>query len=181
MRRVRLALLGLALAGCATAAAVPDELLDTVDRSLTLAALRQAPEPPVGARVMLGGEILATIPRPGETEVEVLGRRLRDGGAPEWSDVSDGRFLFRTTRFLDPAVYAPGRRVTVVGSVTGAETRRIGELPYRYPVLAAERIVLWPRPVARPGPPPWPYPLHPYHDPFWDWPRVYLRGHYSTR
>ena len=165
MTRLGLAVLAALVAGCASA--FPAETLQSVDRSLTLAQLRRAPEQHAGARVVLGGEILATTPRPDETEVEVLGRPLASGLAPEWSDRSDGRFLVRTRQFLDPAVYAPGRRVSVLGAVSGSEERRLGELPYRYPVLAAERIVLWPRPVE---PSPWPYYGPRYYDPFWDWP-----------
>ena len=82
---------------------------------------------------------------PGETEIELLARPLDSGDAPERSDGSPGRFLARTPHFLDPAVYARGRRITVLGTVTGSEERQVGELPYRYPVVAAERIKLWPK------------------------------------
>ena len=174
MRRLPLAALALFVAGCASA--FPDEVLQTVDRQLTLAELRQAPDQHVGARVILGGEILATTPQPGQTIIEVLGRRLRGGQVPEWSDRSDGRFLVRSTQFLDPAVYAQGRQITVLGTVTGSEERKLGDLAYRYPLLAAERIVLWPRPAFDAPPYPWPY----YYDPFWDWAPVY-RGHFHRR
>jgi outer membrane lipoprotein len=165
MRAARALILAATLAGCA--AVIPDEALRSADRSLTLALLREDPARHAGARVLLGGEILATRPRVGETEVEVLGRRLRAAGSPEWSDRSEGRFLARTERFLDPAVYAERRRITVLGTVVGAEERRIGDLPYRYPVVAAERIYLWPRE------PVWdPYPYRPWYDP-WHYPWPY--------
>jgi outer membrane lipoprotein len=41
-------------------------------------------------------------------------------------------------------VYARGRRLTVLGTVAGLEERRVGELPFAYPVISAERIKLWP-------------------------------------
>ena len=176
MRWLRVAALAWLTAACASA--FPDDLLRTVERELTLAVLREAPDQHVGARVILGGEILATTPRPGQTEIEMLGRRLRRDSIPEWSDRSDGRFLVRSTQFLDPAVYAPGRQVTVLGTVTGSEERKLGELAYRYPILAAERIVLWPRPLAEPVPYPWPY----FYDPFWDWaPAVHPPHPYRRR
>ena len=134
------ALLG---AGCA-ATPFPDELTRSVNRALTLTELRARPAAHVGAHVILGGDIVATVPRPGETEVEVLSKRLGGGDVPERSDRTDGRFLVRTREFLDPAVYAPGRRLTVLGAVAGSEERRLGELPYAYPVISAERIKLWP-------------------------------------
>jgi starvation-inducible outer membrane lipoprotein len=56
--------------------------------------------------------------------------------------------------------------VTVIATVTGAEERKIAELPYRYPVVAADAIKLWPREVVVPAyPPPWPY--------FYSWPYAY--------
>jgi outer membrane lipoprotein len=71
-----------------------------------------------------------------------------------------------TPQFLDPAVYAAGRRMTVIGTVTGEEERKIAELPYRYPVVAADAIKLWPREVVVPAyPPPWPY--------YYPWPYPY--------
>jgi len=156
MRRLALLLLGLLLAGCASA--FPKEVVRDVDRSLTLSELVRAPEAHLNQKVMLGGEILATLPRTGETEIEVLGRRLQDDDSPERSDRSDGRFIVRTRTFLDPAIYASGRRVTVVGRVAGAEERKINELPYRYPVIESDLLRLWAKDslVA-------PYPYYYYH------------------
>jgi outer membrane lipoprotein len=159
MRAASLAVLIAMLTGCVSA--FPDEDLRGVNRAATLATLRAAPESHVDERVILGGEILSTRPGPGGTEVEILSRRLRRDDRPERSDRSDGRFLVRTKEFLDPAVYATGRRLTVIGRAAGGEERKIGELPYRYPVIQAERLVLWPRDVVV-APPPYAY------DPFWD-------------
>ena len=131
-------------AGCATSP-FSEDLARSADRALTLRELRSDPTAHVGARVMLGGEILATIPKPGETEIEVLSRTLRADGVPERGDSTNGRFLLRTPDFLDPAVYAPGRRLTVLGTVAGRSERRVGDLPYVYPVISAERIKLWPK------------------------------------
>ncbi len=86
-----------------------------------------------------------------------------------------------TPEFLDPAVYAPGRRITVVGEVVGEEERKIGEVPYRYPVIKVERIRLWPKDVLV-GPAYYPYPwgfgpFGPYYyDPFYLGARRYYPG-----
>jgi outer membrane lipoprotein len=169
-----LAMLALLSGGCVSA--FPAEAVRSANRSLTLAEIRRAPDAHAGETVILGGEILATRPRPGQTEIEVLGRSLEWDDSPERSDRSDGRFLARTAEFLDPAVFAAGRRVTVLGTITGAEERMVGELPYRLPVLSTERIHLWPR-----DPPPlyvdpyWPYgPWAPF--PYWHGRHRYWRG-----
>jgi outer membrane lipoprotein len=160
--------LGLLLGGCASA--FPEEVMRAVNRSLTVEELRGDPAAHRNERVIVGGEILSTQPRPGETQVELLTRRLRWNDSPERSDWSSGRVLLKTTEFLDPAVYAPGRRLTVVGTVTGEEERKVGELPYHYPVITVERLRLWPEDIVA-GPAyyptfswwgycPWPY--YPY-------------------
>jgi len=130
--------------GCASAP-FPEELTRSVNRSLTLTQIRADPRAHLGARVMLGGEVLVAIPKAGGTEIEVLAHRLDRGDAPERGDTSSGRFLVRTPDFLDPAIYARGRRITVLGTVAGGEERPVGELAYVYPVIAAERLKLWPK------------------------------------
>jgi outer membrane lipoprotein len=95
--------------------------------------------------------------------VELLSLDRED--RPRHGDTSDGRVIVTTPQFLDPEVYAAGRRMTVIATVTGEEERKIAELPYRYPVVAAESIKLWPREVVVPYPPPWPY--------FYPWPYPY--------
>jgi outer membrane lipoprotein len=165
---IRLVLLGILVGGCATA--FPDSVMRTVDTRITADQLATHPDALKAARVIVGGDILSIQPRPGVTEIELLMRRLRGDDSPERTDRSPGRALLHTPEFLDPAVYAPGRRITVVGEVTGVEERKIGEVPYRYPVITAERIRLWPRDVlVAPGyyPYPWGYPYGPYYDPFY--------------
>jgi outer membrane lipoprotein len=150
----------LGLAGCVSV--FPREMLRGVDRSLTLAILRSDPDRYREARVVLGGEIIVTRPKTGATEIEVLDHPLGESDAPKRTDRSEGRFLVIAPDFLDPAVYAPGRRLSVVGTVTGSEERPLGERPYRYVVIRADQIYLWPKeavvsPYPYPPPPPFPY------------------------
>jgi outer membrane lipoprotein len=180
MRWLRPVLLAVLVAGCATA--FPDAVMRTVDTRITVDELLRDPAARKGARVILGGDILAVQPRSGLTEIEILARRLRGDDSPERSDRSPGRVLLHTAEFLDPAVYAPGRRITVIGEVTGVEERKIGEVPYRYPVITVERIRLWPQDVVL-GPAYYPYPwgfgpygYGPYYDPFYIGPRRYHPG-----
>src|SRR5262249_17054059 len=165
-RSIPAVLVALLVAGGASAP-FPADLLRGVDRSLGLATLRAPPATYRGARVMVGGQVIATTPKPGATEIEILAKRLGGGGAPESGDRSDGRFLARTAEFLDPAIYAPGRRLTVLGTVKGTEERPIGTLAYTYVVVEAERLKLWPRDenwVGNPSYPPLPLdtPVLPY-------------------
>jgi outer membrane lipoprotein len=46
--------------------------------------------------------------------------------------------------FLEPMRYSSERLVTVNGTVAGSETRKVGEYPYRYPLIAVDTQHLWP-------------------------------------
>jgi outer membrane lipoprotein len=156
----------LLLGGCASA--FPADAMRSVDRSVTVPVLRENPPAYLGRRVIVGGDILATRPMPGATEIELLTKPLDGEDRPRPGDASPGRVIVSTPQFLDPAVYAEGRRITVIGTVTGQEERKIGELPYRYPVLGAVDIRLWPREIAvAPYPAPWPYYYSPWPYPYW--------------
>lgn len=163
-------------AGCA--GVIPEAARQGVDPSFTFAELRANPDAARGRRVVFGGEILQVTPRAQETEIEVLHYPLGADDFPRRSAPSGGRFLVRWTGFLDPATYPAGRLVTVAGTVEGAAERPVGEVQYRYPVIRADYLYLWPRYEVIYPPPyyydPWPYyppyyryPLHPYRPPYW--------------
>ena len=140
---------------------------------VSLTQLRATPEVYMGQTVVLGGEIVRTQPLQDETLLEVLQKPLDTSGQPLMTDQSEGRFLVRCTGFLDPAVYAPGRALTVTGRVEGARTEKIGEHDYRYLLLVCEKLSLWP-PRAYLGElvvtPPWAWGYEdPWYETGWAW------------
>lgn len=113
-----------------------------------------------GLPVRWGGRIVRVEPGPNRTCFEMISTRLTATGRPWWgSDDSHGRFIACRTGFYDPAVFEVNREVTFSGSVTGYETRRIGEYDYRFPMVAADVVYLWPKHqsvlITRPEPWPW--------------------------
>lgn len=113
----------------------------------TLAEPSQVAERPgayEGSTVLWGGRLVSIQPGPQGTTLEVLQFELNSSDRPEPGQYTGGRFLARTMAFLDPALYAPGREVTVSGTITGVETQPVGERPYTYPVVEAADIHLWP-------------------------------------
>src|SRR6185295_9527316 len=62
-------LLAVLVGGCATA--FPESVMRTVDTRITADELLRDPAGQKGARVILGGDILAVQPRPGRTEIEL--------------------------------------------------------------------------------------------------------------
>lgn len=106
-------------------------------------AVQQQPEKYRGQTVMWGGKIIDTLPGEKTTELVVLQLGLGSQNRPEDNDQSQGRFIVRSDQFLDPAVYPQGTLVTVVGPVKGSETRSIGQMAYRYPVMDVIEIKKW--------------------------------------
>lgn len=136
-------ILGILLAEAGCAPPFPEELLRTVDRSLSLERLRSDPGRYRGTVVMFGGMIV-DIKNTGEgTYIEVLQQPLDRRGRPERTDQTEGRFLARSGEYLDSAVYLAGRDITIVGEVSGERTLRLGEIDYRYPVITIRDLRLW--------------------------------------
>ena len=82
-----------------------------------------------GERVRWGGSIVGVDPRSDSTCFEVLGRPLADNARPRRTDLGTGRFLACRGGFYDPAIFAAGREMTVVGRLAGSEVRPVGEYP----------------------------------------------------
>jgi len=70
-------------------------------------------------RVVLGGYILETVNEPDGTRLTLLQAPLDSRHKPKSQDLSQGRFVVETREFLDPAIYAKDRKVTVGGKVWG--------------------------------------------------------------
>ncbi len=137
----------LLLAGCATPA--PEALRQPGISRVTVAAAR-AHLAPTGSRVRWGGVIVKVINAPHATWVQIISKPLRHDGRPRRVRFSAGRFLARVPGFLDPALYAPGRKITVVGIFSGYEKDPIGTYLYDFPVVRTLSVYLWrPRPIRR--------------------------------
>jgi outer membrane lipoprotein len=106
-------------------------------------AVQQQPEKYRGETVMWGGRIINTLPGEKTTELVVLQLGLGSQNRPKDNDQSQGRFLVHSSQFLDPAIYPQGALITVVGPVKGAESRSIGQMTYRYPVVNLIEIKKW--------------------------------------
>lgn len=121
------------------------EVKKEVRNQPSFGAIRANPSTYRGRIVMLGGTIAQTKNLKDTTLLEVLQERLDSSDQPISSDKIGGRFLVRTSTFLDPSVYSKGRDVTVVGRLAAPQPGVIGEKPYTYPVIAATHIHLWPQ------------------------------------
>lgn len=163
----------LAAGGCAS---TPDPLRGEFE---PLAAA-DAGEDDIGTEVRWGGRLLGVTPERERTCFEILAKPLNRIARPHGDDPSSRRFLACRDGFVEPAGFPEDRLITVVGELSGFETRPVGDYDYRYPVVAVRGIYLWSEPVEPAYYDPYPYPYyHPfgYHDPFFRPPRTRFPEH----
>jgi outer membrane lipoprotein len=172
LRWVGFLLISLVLSGCATVPAVYDPIQDADFKGPLLKVVRANPETYINTRVRWGGSIARVENRRDETWLEIVEYPLDEKGYPYATHESAGRFMARFRGFLDPAIYAVGRQITTVGTLTATTQGKVGEYPYTYPVVTVEQYRLWQEPrepdviYYYPGPF-WYY--HPWYDPFYPW------------
>jgi outer membrane lipoprotein len=173
-----IALIALTVGGCGHV--ISETVRRQVRAEVPFSELRADPEAYKDRTVILGGELLSTRNSQEGTLLEVLQRPLNSYERPLFTDRTDGRFMVLCTQYLDAAIYAKGREITVAGRVLGLRKGQIGEMEYSYPFISCLEIHLWPEPVPQQYEP---YPWW-YWDPFWApwywWPYGYpfWRHHY---
>lgn len=146
MQRHLTVILLLLLSACASG---PTFNTGGVERSLTPRGVAAEPQPARGKYVLWGGVILTTTNLRERTQIEVLAYPLDGNARPQRDHDPLGRFMLDKAGFLEPASYAEGRLVTVVGRITAIQGRRVGESDYAYPVIAVRQLHLWPRDRGR--------------------------------
>lgn len=128
--------------GCART--FPQRITDQVDKSITFDDLSKNPDAYKGKWVMFGGVIAASkTEKDGSSYLEIVQKPAESGGRPLRTDETGGRFIAVSKQLLDPAIYARGREITVVGEVAGVSVKPLGEIAYRYPLLTVEALHLW--------------------------------------
>jgi outer membrane lipoprotein len=122
-----------------------------VDRTLTPRNIATSPQPATGQHVQWGGIILSTTNLEDSTQIEVLAYPLDTAARPQYDSNPLGRFILERAGYLEAASYAEGRRITVVGTVTGTRIGQVGAADYNYPVISARQLYLWPADPGRDG------------------------------
>jgi outer membrane lipoprotein len=163
---VRIVVASLALLLSACAGNVPQPIVEAPPGNPAVAEVRVEPDRFVGTQVRWGGTIALVDNRKDETLLQLVARDLDRSGRPQTTDRSEGRFIARFDRFIDPAVFSQGRQVTVTGRISGTLELPVGNFPYRFPVVEVDTHYLW-QPVE-----PRERNYYPY-DPFWYDPWMY--------
>jgi outer membrane lipoprotein len=155
---------------------ISKDVRDRVTPDLTFKEVLQDPEARIGNWVLWGGVIIRAENQKEGTLIEVLQKPTDKEGKPKSVDHSDGRFLALYDGFLDVAIYARGREITIAGEIKEKRVLPLGEIQYAYPLILVKELHLWPaerkeRPYPYPYPRPyWRYPWwwhHPYPYRYW--------------
>ena len=97
-------------------------------------------------RMVAWGGVIATAKNlKDKTELEVVGYPLDSNNRPDNDAKPIGRFFVTQSGYLETADYAPGRLITVVGTVTEPRAGSVGEAKYVYPAVTANKLHLWSR------------------------------------
>lgn len=136
--------------GCTSSSmAIPETLQSQIDPGITFSQLFQRPESFQGKMVVLGGEVLSAKRLANGTRLEVLQLPLDDSQRPVVTRTdSQGRFLAMEKAFLDPAMFPPNTRVTIVGEVKGTTAAKLDEMDYQYPTVVIKYLHVWEEPFA---------------------------------
>jgi outer membrane lipoprotein len=142
--RVVAAVFVLLTAACSGSKVIPSDLKDQIDSSVSFQDIQASPQAMQGRTVLLGGEVLAARRVQEGVELEMLQLPVKDDDPPaERRTASQGRFLAIDRSLGDPASFPPGTRITLVGTVTGEETRSLDESTYRFPVVEVKHLYVW--------------------------------------
>lgn len=138
-----LAVVACALAACAS----PPIETDVVADERSPASVAAEPDAASG-EVLWGGVIVDTRNNDADTELEILAYPLDRRQRPMTGRPPEGRFIAVADGYLESVDYAPGRLVTVLGSLEGVVEGQIGEARRVYPNVRSRSLHLW-----RPGAP----------------------------
>lgn len=166
LQGMKVLLLMLMVAGCSP---FPKSVLQQVDERLTYEEVQRDPDSFIGKKILWGGVIIKTTNTPIETIMKIRQTDLDIDTRPKNLDKSQGRFLVRYHGFLDPAIYAEGREITLLGEITGKEDMVLDQTSYTYPVIRSEGLHLWEKREIYPYYDPWfrhYYPSPWYYRPF---------------
>lgn len=126
------------VSGCVT----PPLNTETVSAQLTPEQVLANPDNAKGT-VIWGGVIVSSVNLVDRTQFEVLAYPLDNQQRPATTRKSLGRFLLQSPGYLETKNYAPGRELTIIGTLQGVTPGEIGQASYDYPTVTMGDVHLW--------------------------------------
>lgn len=129
------------IGGCAHV--MSDSGLKLANRSVPYAEIKKNPEQFAGKVVLVGGVIVGIKTGGDVIMLEVSQLELFNNGVPDEFSHSQGRFLALSSELLDPAIYRPGKFVTIIGEIKGKKIMPILGADYPYPLISVKELRLF--------------------------------------
>jgi outer membrane lipoprotein len=158
------------------------EYRDSASRDVSFRLLASNPDSYLKDLFIFGGIIVKTTASNQGSEIEAVHTPIDRFGNIVDRDISEGRFIIVSPRYLDPSIYRKDRAVTVAGVFMGNRQKKLEGIEYTYPVIEARELYLWREERYTH----FPYYTYPYwYDPFyyspfyfrqrsfWNWPYFY--------
>lgn len=101
-----------------------------------------------GEVVRWGGVVADVSNKENQAELTLVQFPVTRYGKPITTANSAGRFIVQTNGFLDPLIYEKGALVTVVGTLSGEQTRKVDQKTLRMPVIMLSDSQVWPEQYA---------------------------------
>jgi outer membrane lipoprotein len=168
MRKIILLAVSLViLTSCASV--LKKDLMREGIRDFSFQELVSNPDAYKGKLFVLGGIIAQTTLTDRDSVIEALYVPVDSAGYLKNIHAPTMRFQALFTRehgILDPLIYRANRQITLAGTFTGVEQRKLEQMSYTYPVFKIVQIYLWQPAVVVQYPYAWaPYPWGPYWGP----------------
>jgi outer membrane lipoprotein len=119
------------------------EYRDSASRDIPFSSVVRNPQNYLDEVFILGGIIVETRISDQGSEIEAVQTPVDRFGNIIDRDISEGRFILITQRYLDPSIFRKDRVITVAGILTGSRKRLLGDIEYTYPVIEARELYLW--------------------------------------
>lgn len=139
----------LLLSSCAT---TPPLNLQDVDTAITPGNATAQIETLRGKKVLWGGIIVSSRNLQNTTQFEILAYPLDSNRRPLNEREPLGRFIADHNGYLETVDYAPGRELTMTGTLAAVKEGKIDESAYHYPAINVEQLRLWPKSRANAEP-----------------------------
>lgn len=95
-----------------------------------------------GQEVRLGGKVLNVVNNQNDTLFEVAVLPLDDNARPQLGTSYQGRIIVKANKFIDPLILKD-HLVTVLGTVAGTTSGKVGQADYQYLTLNLQGYQVW--------------------------------------
>ncbi len=111
---------------------------------MQVSEVRESVNPLKDQPVRWGGTLIEVQNEPDETTLHVLAYPLNYLGRPDLNEPNQGRFLIKSKKFLDPAVYTKNSEITAGGQFVQHTEHQAGQKPLKVPVISLQDLYVWP-------------------------------------